>query len=405
MTNRTLAKIIVSSAGLLFCLGALEISVRLALHCDAAGNCRFRSTPLKPYRVDIQKIIGIIDRYRTSSDSNLLYDGELGWRLRPGVHNHNSAGFITTGASPDPARPADRLRIAVFGGSYTEGTFEHGWWRVLESKLSQLGVPCEVLNFGVSGYAMDQAYLRWKRDGVKYHPHLVLFGFSAGNSLGNVNLMPMLENPESSIPFTKPRYILENGGIRLINSPTPPPEQIPGIMSNLPTWPPITHEFFYSKSDFEMKPWRLSKLTALLEAKMGNPRSLHTPIFYQLQDEPARVSLGIVRQFAKDVESAGCTFWIAHIPHHIELDDLRSQGRFRFQELLGKIDAIAPTIHTERALLDACQSGPIESFFVDGHYNDSLQTAVGETIARYIAERRSELPTRPIPIQDGNSVQ
>ncbi len=121
---------------------------------------------------------------------------------------------------------------------------------------------------------MDQAYLRWKRDGAPYHADLVIFGFVGGNCLDNENMMHMVKDPETAVPFTKPKFILDGaGGVKLVNSPTPPPEQIPAIMRNLPAWPPIQYEYFYSADDFRMKPWRASKLLAFIEGKILNPRS------------------------------------------------------------------------------------------------------------------------------------
>ena len=55
-----------------------------------------------------------------------------------------SAGFISSDPAVEQEPSPSRLRIAVFGGSYTQGSFDKGWWRVLEDELNRSGVPAEV---------------------------------------------------------------------------------------------------------------------------------------------------------------------------------------------------------------------------------------------------------------------
>jgi hypothetical protein len=391
VNTRTLAKLIVVAATSLLCFGAIEALVRLGSHCDPDGNCQFRTARLKPYHVAVKKAEAVVAKYEASKDSVLLYDPELGWTQRPGVHDHNAAGFISS--APDVARdrPADRLRIAVFGGSYTEGTFDKGWWRVLEQTLNMAGVPAEVLNFGVAGYGMDQAYLRWKRDGVPWHPHLVIFGFAAGNCSDNLNLVRMVKDPDTGVPFTKPRFLLENGALKLINSPTPSPDKIPALMRDLPSWPLVKYDAFYVPDDFRMTLWRHSRFLAYTEAKIALTRERRgLTDFYKLGAEPADLALAITSRFAHEVKESGSIFCIAHLPHHRELEDLRSQGKFQFQPMLDAVDKIAPTVHTEKALLAACGSRPAEQFYVEGHYGEQLQAVVGREIAEFVRQHATD---------------
>jgi hypothetical protein len=385
--TRTLAKLIVAAASTLLCFAAIEAVVRVGCHRDADGNCQFRAARLKPYHVAVRKAETVIAKYQASKDSVLLYDPELGWTQRPGVRDHNAAGFISSNPDVFRERPKDRLRIAVFGGSYTEGTFEKGWWRVLEQTLNADGVPAEVLNFGVAGYGMDQAYLRWKRDGVPWHPQVVIFGFAAGNCYDNLNLVRMVKDPDTGVPFTKPRFLLENGALNLINSPTPAPEQIPALMRDLPSWPLLSHDAFYVPDDFRLKPWRLSRFLAFVEAKMTIARERRGMTeFYRLGAEPADLAMAITGRFAREVSESGSVFCIAHLPHHRELEDLRSNGKFQFQPMLDAVDKIAPTVHTEQALLAACGARPAEQFYVDGHYGEQLQAVVGQEIAEFVRQ-------------------
>ncbi len=396
MKTRTLAKLIIVGGSLVIALCALEIGVRLKLQCDVDGNCKFRDTWLRPYHVPVRRSERILAEFTKSTTSGKVYDPELGWAQRPNVQDHNAAGFISTHPDVAGTPSPDCLRIAVFGGSYTEGTFDHGWWRVLEESLNSAGVKAEILNFGVAGYAMDQAYLRWKRDGVRYHPDIVMFGYSAGNCYDNLNMVRVVMDFETGLALTKPRFVLENGGLRQLNSPTVPVAEIPELLRHLPDWPLLQHEHFYLPSDYALRPWRLSRLLALTEAKIANARDPHWGAqFYQLGKEPAELSLAIIRQFAREAQAAGSIFCIAHVPHYSELNPLRATGKFQCQDLIDAVDRIAPMAHTEKALLNAAQGRPIEDFFVASHYNDQFQNVVGQELATFVQQHLAEWRPRP----------
>lgn len=391
MTTRTLAKLIVLSLAAVFALGAAETVVRFGCRSDEDGNVTFRSTRLMPYRVPVRSATKIVEQYLASTTSPLLYDAELGWSQRPGVASHNRDGFISVQPDVSRERPAEKLRIALFGGSYTQGSFEKGWWRVLENELNAAGVAAEVLNFGVGGYAMDQAYLRWKRDGAPYHPHVVLFGFAASNSYDNLNVVRMIKDPSTGIPFTKPRFMLEAGALKLLNSPTPPPEKMPALLADIENSGLVSRDWFYREAEFHPRWWRASRFVALLEAKTSRSGT-HLPAeqFYRLEDEPAQLALAITRQFKADAEASGSVFLVAHLPYHTELEALKASKVFPFAGLYAELQRSTTVLPTEWAILNACAGAPAVKFFHDGHYDDTLQAAVGRALAKMIAPDAAE---------------
>ena len=78
----------------------------------------------------------------------------------------------------------------------------------------------EVLNFGVKGFGTDQAFLRYKKDGIKYNSHIVLIGFMSENIFRNVNVFRPFYLKNTKFPLTKPRFILEKNKLVLLNNPT-----------------------------------------------------------------------------------------------------------------------------------------------------------------------------------------
>ncbi|MSU21504.1 MAG: SGNH/GDSL hydrolase family protein [Pedosphaera sp.] len=194
----------------LICLFMLEITLRILGRHDEDGNRWFRWTRLKPYHLPVKRVTRMVGEYEAAhSRAAIIYDAELGWSPQPRHDGNNTPSFMLVSINVDRGQPKDRLRIALVGGSYTADSFESGWWRALENTLNAAGVKAEVLNFGVGGYSMDQSFLRWRKDVAAYHPHIVIFGFCRVYCDLNLNLLRMLKEPETGIPFMKPRFFVE----------------------------------------------------------------------------------------------------------------------------------------------------------------------------------------------------
>ena len=117
---------------------------------------------------------GAMEMLRFSDD---IY---LGWELRPGVLDHNSAGF--RGRKTEPGKPPGVWRIAVLGDSVTYGLHveaDEAYPSVLESELDAARAGrVEVLNFGVPGYNSFQEYTLLKTRVLPFEPDLVVLTFT-----------------------------------------------------------------------------------------------------------------------------------------------------------------------------------------------------------------------------------
>jgi hypothetical protein len=70
----------------------------------------------------------------------------------------------------------------------------------------------EILNLGVNGYGTDQALLRYRRDGARFQPRIVLIGLMLENLLRNVSVYrPAYYHKTSSISV-KPRFRFDGEG-------------------------------------------------------------------------------------------------------------------------------------------------------------------------------------------------
>jgi hypothetical protein len=120
------------------------------------------------------------------SPNYIAYDTLLGWIGRPGFRTDsmwapgirlrvNAQGFRSN-VEFSRALPAGRRRVICSGDSFTFG------WGVDDTEnwcalLASAGPRLETLNLGVSGYGVDQAYLRYRRDGVAFDHHVHVFAF------------------------------------------------------------------------------------------------------------------------------------------------------------------------------------------------------------------------------------
>lgn len=102
----------------------------------------------------------------------------------------NSRGFRDGEWSKE--KPADTIRIAVLGDSFTEAAQvaeEERFTELLEKHLSDedafRGKKIEVMNFGTSGYGTAQQVMTWRHEVKQYSPDFVVLAFLTGNDIRN----------------------------------------------------------------------------------------------------------------------------------------------------------------------------------------------------------------------------
>jgi len=148
------------------------------------------------------------------ADTHGLYSSELGWRPRPTPNNPDGIrNAVSVGIESRKKR-----RIATFGDSFTWGD-EVGDTETWEHQLENDLPNSEVLNFGMSMYGTDQAFLRYRLQGAKYHPDIVLIGLQPENTCRNVNVFRPFYIHGDIPPMAKPRFVFESGALRLLPNP------------------------------------------------------------------------------------------------------------------------------------------------------------------------------------------
>ena len=215
-----------------------EAAIRVVGRSDEDGNFFVRGHHVSPRRLPVKRIEAAERAYRASSSAFMIEDELLGWAPRPGIqtgqYTYNAEGIRVTSSdiSYGEIPRNGTIRISLFGDSFTNGaevSDGETWGEYTGTALRERGQAVEVLNFGVNGYGMDQAYLRWRYTGIRYKPAVVVFGLQLENAKRNINLIrPMYLRFTELLPFTKPRFIVEGAELRLINSPVVPLNRPPG---------------------------------------------------------------------------------------------------------------------------------------------------------------------------------
>lgn len=390
MTRKTIANALLVIASFLASLLLLEMAARLGGEENEDGQFSFLGHDLHPYVLPVTQISARIEEFLAVQEwATVVYDPFLGWAYRPnslrqgGIFTVNSAG-IRSRREYARVPPDDTLRIALFGDSFTAGEDvgdEETWGRQLEIRLNEAGLRAEVLNFGVGGYGMDQAFLRWERLGKGFAPDLLVFGLQPENLKRNVNVFRQALNPRpGALPFSKPRFILQNDELALVNSPALPPEQLIDIYASFGSQTLAAYELHYQSHEYVSPWWAPSRLAGFLHALLTPDEE--SPRFYEADTEAGRLGKAIIEAFAADAKAQNASFAVAHLPLRSHLERYYSNFpppappyQFLLEHSRQAYPYIAAEEHIDRAYLD-------EAYWTaTGHYGPALHRLIAELVA------------------------
>lgn len=389
-------KILLSLGSLVFLFAAAEVAVRVLGERDASGNFYFKNRIIHPHRLPVGMVAERVRALKDADDSIVTFHEVLGWAPRPGavsadgLYSYNSQGVRSPVPTFAAKPPEGVLRIAMFGDSFTHGDdvpYEHSWGAVLEQLLNEAGIPAEILNFGVGGYGIDQALLRFQQQGAAFAPHLVVLGFQPENLKRNLNLLRPLYDPRSGLPFAKPRFIFTDRGIDLINVPVLPPERMAATLSDLDAWELRPHEYFYDPADFQGSWWQRSKLLATAyDLKVNQEdRWLLKRIIFREKSEEQQLGWAIIQAFDMEVTATGARFMIVHLPSNQEMKLRVGLGRWSYQTFLDALDGAYDVVHPEGALMQAAQAHGLGEIFA-GHYNEKGNRIIAQEIFDHLGD-------------------
>ncbi|MBI3942251.1 MAG: hypothetical protein HY326_04495 [Chloroflexi bacterium] len=207
-----------------------------------------------------------------------------------------------------PFQPPDQVkRILVLGDSYTEAfqvPFQDTYVNVLQNELNKKGnsPQFEVINAGIGGVGTANELLLWRREGINYHPNLVVLQFFFND---------ISDNSLSMRPGTSawwPYFTLEEGKPVLHNFPAEVPQ---------PVW--FQNYFPYRLSlflSYRVREWPplFNTLVKGLRIKPPLQHSVWIKSYTPQTEEAWQLTEALVEQLNQEVESTGAKLVVFILP-------------------------------------------------------------------------------------------
>lgn len=248
--------------------------------------------------------------------SYLVHDGFLGWTVAANrvkadiLYSTDSRGLRIPHSHMAVATATEKVTIALLGDSYTFGQeleYEDTWGYLLEKSL---GPQFKVLNFGVPGYGVDQAFLRFERDVLVWKPKIVIYAINSGAVRRTMIVYTFLSRPDWNYPFSKPRFIVRDGELKEINAPALSPEAI-FSKASIFELPFLEYDVGYKQSDWQYKPYQFSFLARLLVSRYP---SWSRPNPDTSDEALVAVNTAVLRAFVQSARQAGTIPIVAYLP-------------------------------------------------------------------------------------------
>ena len=368
------------------------VSWRGLLYLHKAYNLRY--TPVDVLVDDNKKALA--DLLKNKMRYN-IFSPELGWTIKENgeksSYRANACGFRSS-KEYSFVPPSNILRIACFGDSFTHGDDVQNdatWETWLENSSTNL----EVLNFGVQGYGLDQAYLRYLKDGTAFQPHIVFIGYMTENISRNVNLFRPFYYPRTNIPLFKPRFVIRDGKLVLLPNPITQLSDYQELLNHpRKTLSRIGRNDYFYKNRYKSGPFDFSPFVRLIKMTINNVRSSSQyGIFqnsrYNKNSEALAVTTKLFDEFHQAALRNGSLPIILIFPRIQDVEVYRGTGEKLYAPLLAYLDAAGyDYIDCVEAFSNPDPKIDIDAWFVRGsHYTPYGNKFIADHISSYLYEQ------------------
>jgi hypothetical protein len=354
-----------------------EMAVRAGVRSHLDGEA-FGKVALVPKNWKMTK-----DRYRNLLEkadgdlSYLVYDERMGWSVGPrrhsanGLYHSSEEGLRSQHEGGSFTMAQGKTSIALIGDSYTFGEevrYEESWGYYLGQML---GDGVQILNFGVPGYGLDQAYLRYEKDAKRWKAKVAIFGLFSHDFQRTMTVYPFLAHPRWEMPFSKPRFIVHGDDVDILNQPALRPEAT-FSHDSIQRLPFLDRDYGYKWDEWQTRFYNSSYLFRLFVSLF--PRSSSGTPDVSLE-EVVSINASILKRFVKSAAEEGTIPVMVYFPGRMELRRSNSPPAFvksTLQDLsMGYVD---PT----PCLL---QLNPRDRFMPGGHYTPAGNAAVAKCLS------------------------
>lgn len=321
-----------------------------------------------------------------------VFDADLGWCPRPGTRvgrfTYDWAGCRVGDKPLARVKPEGVRRIAALGGSFARGdeVDGHEAWPALVGALP--GV--EVANLGMGGYGVDQALLRFRRDGRPLAPDEVWLAYFPKGSLRiTTHFSPLLRHWTTAVAF-KPRFVLEDEGrLRLVPSPVREPADFVRLMQDqaaLLSAVGATDDWIrrapraYAPRGSSWTHW-FASTRLLLTLHESRGRALEP--WLTEQTEVRALLSALIRTMEAEVAASGARFRLLVLPSQTDLRGWAEDGgRGYWTDLTEELAATGIEVLDLTPMLANAGATDDPSFWMPGgHYSPKTNRLVAERAA------------------------
>lgn len=264
--------------------------------------------------------------FKDVDDRLKVFDDRLGWayysnrRSDKGLYCTKELGNRGSCADGTSSNRVDKYHVALVGDSFTFGQevpYEESWGGRLEESLKP---DVRVLNFGVTGYSVAQAFLRYERDVRPAHPDVVILGVINDDFLRTRRIYYFIPNWRE--PMVHPRFIVKNGKLELLNVPLPSPNEIVAY-SSIRDLPFIEYDSGYDPVEWDLPYWTPFHYSVLFRFVTSWYPLWETKETTHSNKEMFAINAEIVRAFVRLAEAEGSIPLVMFLPSYEDLDRKR----------------------------------------------------------------------------------
>jgi len=326
----------------------------------------------------------------STNDPYLVYDDLMGWTIGSNRRSADGLNFSSVEGIRSPRSEmafADlpvTYRIALIGDSFTfclDVKYEESWGNQLERAL---GPEFQVLNFGVPGYGLDQAYLRYYRDVRPWDPDVVIFGVFPHDLERTMTVYNLVSFPEWEYPFAKSRFVMNGERLAILNVPPLTPEAI-FSKSSIKDLPFIEYDRGYNQADWQWRYYHHSHLLRFLISRYPL-----WPVPSQDVSEVAMKSVNseLMRSFVRLATAEHSIPIVVYLPARKDLraSSPHPEGAMGFEQSVLRSAGIAYTDLTPCLL----EVSPFDRFVVGArHYSPQANAAIANCLREVLVRHLS----------------
>ncbi len=352
--------------------------------------------PLRPFELG-QGRTDAISRFLRDPESYYSFSPTLGWTIRSGKPHQrsqdehaNSAGLRGV-REYQPAAESGVLRIAAFGDSFTYGS-EVPDVAAWPARLEAMHPTLEVLNFGIPGYGLDQAYLRYQEQGIAFHPRIVLIGFMAEDIERAVNTFrPFLNPREINLPLAKPRFVLSGVTLSLIPNPISSLDQYQQLLQYPESLLPVlgSHDAYYqasySRSLFSFS--ATYRLCQMLFSRFSGNAGVRNEV-YDSSSQAYKITEGLFDAFTSTVRSQGSQPVVILFPDRVHLSSYQRTGKKIYQPLLDFFAEKGVSVIDAFDIFAVRPDTDLDPLFTGVHYSPAANRKIAESVWEYLRKHQ-----------------